>query len=127
MDFRSLFDPNLASFWARFWLHFGSIFGPPSGGHFERKHKEIKGFLAFPGAPNVYFSGPRSPWCNPETESPWNMESTWASGTVGAKIGKSSNPMATPKTVEIHAFHGILVRPKGRIQILIKPYVLLYF
>ena len=40
-------DPIFGSFRASFWSNFGSIFGSPSGGHLERKHKEIKGVWSF--------------------------------------------------------------------------------
>ena len=55
MDFRPLFGPNLDPKWLHFWLVFGSIFGPPSGGHFERKHKENQRFSLFWSSKKAYF------------------------------------------------------------------------
>ena len=53
--FSTNFDLILIPFWTRFGLHFGSIFGTPSGGHFERKDKETQRFCIVWGAKKAYF------------------------------------------------------------------------
>ena len=47
----------LGSDLAQFWLHFGSIVGPPSGGRFERKTMNSNGFGAFRPPKKAQFWG----------------------------------------------------------------------